>query len=230
MPLNADLLKKIEIHQPPLTSVFFLIDTSGKMNGELIDAVNLAMREAIPEVQKYVQENAENVAICFNVLEFDTEARWMYNIPVPVGDFIWSDLNGSGLRSLGEAYRKLNEKLSRKNGGFLLGHAHNAPIIILLLAGTPTDDVESGLAVLRENAWFQYSSKIAIEFQVGEESNYHSALVDFIGEDGLITDLCNLNQYLKEAIMGCFIPHRMKDNVSNIDRDNFLDDDLFDDI
>ena len=203
MPLN--ILEQVEVFQP-LQSVFFLIDTSGRMEGQAIEAVNTAMRELLLDVQEYVQENVDNVSVRYNVLEFNTEARWMYNAPVPVEDFLWLDLQGSGLRSLGEAYRRLNEKLSRKNGGFLYEYANKAPIIILLLAGTPTDDVESGLAVLKENKRNQHSIKIATEFLVGEELDYHSVLVEFIGEDGLITEAYNLSQYLKKAIMGYFVP------------------------
>ena len=177
----------------PLTPIFFLIDTSGSMSGQPIEAVNTAMREAIPEVQKFTQENAD-VAVRYSVLEFSTGAKWMNTTPGYVEDFKWIDLQASGLTALGEAYKMLNDKLSRKNG-FLQEHANNAPIIILLTDGAPTDDAASGLALLKENKWFKQSIRIAMELP----GSIHSALVDFAGgEEGVIpTDPEKLKQYLK---------------------------------
>lgn len=177
----------------PLTTIFFLIDTSGSMAGQSIDAVNAAMQEAIPEVQKFTQENSD-VAIRYCVLEFSTGAKWMNTTPGYVEDFHWSPLEASGLTALGEAYSMLNEKLSRKNG-FLQEHTNNAPILILLTDGAPTDDAESGLALLKENAWFKQSIRIAVELP----GAIHSTLVDFTGsEEGVIsTDPKKLKQFLK---------------------------------
>ena len=40
-----------EMGARPLTPIFFLIDTSGSMVNDPIEAVNAAMREAIPEIK-----------------------------------------------------------------------------------------------------------------------------------------------------------------------------------
>lgn len=190
MPINV---QNQERGAMPLTPIFFLIDTSGSMSGQPIEAVNTAMREAIPEVQKFTQENAD-VAVRYSVLEFSTGAKWMNTTPGYVEDFKWIDLQASGLTALGEAYKMLNDKLSRKNG-FLQEHANNAPIIILLTDGAPTDDAASGLALLKENKWFKQSIRIAMELP----GSTHSTLVDFAGgEEGVIpTDPEKLKQYLK---------------------------------
>ena len=201
----------------PLTPIFFLIDTSGSMAGQSIEAVNTAMREAIPEVQKFTQQNAD-VAIRYSVLEFSTGAKWMNEAPGYVEDFKWVDLQASGLTAMGKAYSMLNDKLSRKNGGFLQEHANNAPIIILLTDGVPTDDAAAGLALLRENSWFNQSIKIAMELPGAN----HSALVEFAGgEEGVIpTDPEKLRQYLgiiaiNSATIGSKSQGRSNDSITD---------------
>lgn len=193
MPLNEDVLKKQEKPVMPLTSIFFLIDTSGSMkDGGLIDAVNTAMREAIPEVKKFAQESAD-ATIRYHVLEFSTGAEWTTSNG-NVEDFGWSDLTASGLTSLGAAYQKLDEKLSRKNG-FLQEHANNAPILILLTDGAPTDNADAGLAILKENKWFERSIRIALALP----GSIHSTLVDFVGGEEGVIDVSseNLKKFLK---------------------------------
>ena len=229
MPLN--ILEQFEVFQP-LKSVFFLIDTSGRMEEQAIEAVNMAMREAIPIVKEIAMVDADN-AIRYNVLEFSTLAKWMNNDSVTIENFKWKDLSAYGLRSLGEAYRRLNEKLTRRNGGFLQEQANYAPIIILLLAGTPTDDVETGLAVLRENKWFLHAFKIAIKFQEYEGFDfYHQILLDFAGEDWVVVaNPKNLKQYIKmiaiNAVMVGKRPRRIADIIPYIDIEDYKEYDSF---
>lgn len=167
----------------PLTTLIFLIDTSGSMSGDRIQAVNAAMREAIPVVRDFMDENPDS-ALRYNVLEFSTSAKWMTETPGLIEDFQWIDLQASGLTSLGSAYTKLNEKLSRKNGGFLQEHLNNAPILILLSDGGATDDSSSALTRLKENSWFKHAIRIAVEF--GDDCDKNE-LIAFTGSsEGII--------------------------------------------
>ena len=183
-----------EIGARPLTPIFFLIDTSGSMIDDPIEAVNAAMREAIPEIKNFAQENPDS-SIMINVLEFSTGIKWMSEKPINVEDFTWYDLQASGLTSMGAAFGELNNKLSRK-GGFLQDHANNAPIIILLSDGFPTDSAQGELNALKENKWFINAIKIAME--VPPDAN-HSILVEFVGsEEGVIpTDKNKLKEFLQ---------------------------------
>jgi uncharacterized protein YegL len=183
-----------EIGARPLTPIFFLVDTSGSMVNDPIEAVNAAMRQAIPEIKNFAQENADS-SILVNVLEFSTGVNWMSEKPVNVEDFNWYDLKASGLTAMGAAFGELNNKLSRKAGGFLQEHANNAPIIVLLTDGAPTDDAQSELEDLKKNKWFSYAIKIAIELP----GAIHSSLVEFVGsEEGVIpTDTNKLKELLK---------------------------------
>ena len=171
----------------PLTTLIFLIDTSGSMSGDRIQAVNAAMREAIPVVRDFMDENPDS-ALRYNVLEFSTSAKWMTETPGLIEDFQWIDLQASGLTSLGSAYTKLNEKLSRKNGGFLQEHLNNAPILILLSDGGATDDSSSALTRLKENSWFKHAIRIAVEF--GDDCDKNE-LIAFTGSSEPVEGSCN---------------------------------------
>lgn len=179
MPINPNQQESAVL---PLTTLIFLIDTSGSMSGDRIQAVNAAMREAIPVVRDFMEENSDS-ALRYNVLEFNTSAKWMTENPGLIEDFQWIDLQAGGLTALGAAYSELNKKLSRKNG-FLQAHQNNAPIIILLSDGGATDVPNAALSELKENAWFKHAIRIAVEF--GNDCD-HDELLAFTGSsEGII--------------------------------------------
>ena len=118
--------------------LFFVVDTSGSMEGSKIGTLNQAIEDVIPEIRDISSNNAD-AQIKIAVLEFSSGARWLTPKPVPAEDFNWNYLNAAGLTDLGEACRMLNEKLSRNafmseiTGSF-------APAVFLLSDGEPTDD------------------------------------------------------------------------------------------
>lgn len=54
--------------------VFFIVDTSGSMQGAKIGAVNSAIEEVLPEIAKISDENAD-AEIKIAVLDFSTDAK-----------------------------------------------------------------------------------------------------------------------------------------------------------
>jgi uncharacterized protein YegL len=148
--------------------LFFLIDTSGSMNGRKLGSVNEAIREVIPEIKEVSETNAD-AQIKIAALEFSSGARWLTgNGPVEAEKFLWNDVDAAGPTDLGEACRKLNEKLSTK--AFMKEAAGSfAPAVFLMSDGEPTDDFAGGLAVLRENNWFRAAIKVAIA--IGDDAN-----------------------------------------------------------
>jgi uncharacterized protein YegL len=157
--------------------LFFMIDTSGSMDGSKIGAVNTALEEVIPALQDVSNENAD-AQIKVAAMEFSNGARWITGGgPVPVDQFHWNFIDAAGVTDFGAACRELNSKLSTKafmqeaTGSF-------APAIFLMSDGEPTDDWKNGLSVLKQNNWFKAAVKVAVA--IGEEAN-KEVLKEFVG-------------------------------------------------
>lgn len=142
--------------------IFFLIDTSGSMEGKKIGAVNSAIEELIPDL-RHLSESQADSEIKLSVLKFSTGCEWV--TPALMS------LDANGLTDLGAAFLELNDKLS-KNGFMDRGAASSgfyAPVILLLSDGEPTDDYLTALKKLQQNKWYQAALKIAIA--IGEDAN-----------------------------------------------------------
>jgi uncharacterized protein YegL len=170
------LTDKIEIPRRTMV-LFFVIDTSGSMDGSKIGAVNTAIEEVIPAIKDVSDENAD-AQIKIAALEFSNGARWItLNGPVEADQFRWNYLNAEGVTDLGAACKTLNEKLSTKafmkeaTGSF-------APAIFLLSDGEPTDDWARELAALKQNNWFKAAVKVAIA--IGDDAD-KNVLKEFTG-------------------------------------------------
>lgn len=174
--------------------LFFVVDTSGSMYGEKIGALNDAIRETLPDLRDLSENNAD-AKIKIATLQFDSNVRWRDPSPIDSENFVWSDLEASGLTEMGDALRELKDKLSTKKfmheavGSF-------APVIILLSDGSPTDDYESGLAEIRKNKWFRHAIKIAIA--IGNDAD-KNVLAEVVGNSEAVIDVHN-KETLKKLI------------------------------
>lgn len=140
--------------------MFFLIDTSGSMDGRNIAAVNDAMREVIPDIKDISNNNAD-ASIKLAVMSFSSGTNWETAQPVDLDSYHWNDLQAGGVTDMGEAFKELNSKLDRN--AFLQDPVGvKAPVIIMLSDGEPTDDYKAGLRILQQNKWFKKSIKIAL--------------------------------------------------------------------
>lgn len=176
-------------------TLFFLIDTSGSMEGNKIGAVNDAVVNVLP-ILNDISETNPDAEIKVAALEFSSGVNWLYDEPKAAGDFIWQDVSAGGLTSLGGACAELAAKLSR-NGGFMQAASGSfAPAIILLSDGGPTDDYYNGLAKLQANNWFKSAIKIAIA--IGEDAD-KDVLKDFTGSSEAVITVHNIDA-LKQII------------------------------
>lgn len=158
--------------------LFFLVDTSGSMNGDKIGAVNEAIREVIPEIKDISAENADAL-IKIAVLDFSSGARWLYERPVDSDQFVWNNLEAGGLTDMGVAFNMLDEKLSRTQ--FMADAIGSyAPAIFMMSDGAPTDDYKKGLEELRKNKWFKVAIKVAVA--IGADANTE-ILKEFTGNE-----------------------------------------------
>lgn len=156
--------------------LFFLVDTSGSMYGEKIGTVNSAIEEVVPELKEISEANAD-AQIKVATLAFSTGARWIDPAPVAAENFRWNYLDSGGTTDLGEACKRLNEKLSR-NAFMSDATGSFAPAIFLMSDGEPTDNYKHGLEKLKQNNWFKKAIKVAVA--IGEDANT-DVLADFTG-------------------------------------------------
>ena len=156
----------VEVPRRTMT-LFFLVDTSGSMDGRKIGAVNESIQEVLPMIRD-ISANNPDAEINVAALQFSTGTSWVYDEPKAADDFIWQDASADGLTCLGEACEELCGKLS-KNGFMKSASGSYAPAIILLSDGEPTDDFDSGLSKLEENKWFKHAIKIAIA--IGDDAD-----------------------------------------------------------
>ena len=115
--------------------LFFVIDTSGSMEGEKIQSVNTSVREALEDVKSFSASNPDG-KVKIAAMEFSSGIEWMTPQPVEVENFEWIDLEAGGLTCLGEACTELCGKLSTK-GYMTQATGSYAPAIILRRSGDP---------------------------------------------------------------------------------------------
>ena len=185
--------------------LFFLIDTSGSMAGTKIGAVNSAIEEVLKKIQDLNDSNADAV-VEIALMTFDSQVVWLTeNGPVKPENFYFNHLNVQGLTAMGEAFRKLEEKLHRSSGFMQRASGSFAPVIFLLSDGEPNDNWESNLALLKQNKWFNVSTKVALA--VGDDANTQ-VLEQFTGTSEAVVRVSDQDVAAKLANMITFIAVR----------------------
>ena len=184
----------IEVPRRTMT-IFFIVDTSGRMSGSKIGAINESIQELLPMIRDISAFNPD-AEIKVAALQFSRGAKWVGDEPKSADDFVWDDLSAEGASSdLGKACRELSSKLSLR--GFMKSASGSyAPAIILLSGGRPTDDFESGLEVLKRNSWFRVAIKIAIA--IGDDAD-QGKLAKFTGTRETVLTVHNID-VLKKLI------------------------------
>ena len=166
----------VEVPRRTMT-LFFMVDTSGSMDGRKIGAVNESIQEVLPMINDISAANPD-AEIKVAALQFSSGTSWVYDEPMLASDFVWQDVSAMGPTDLGEACRELNSKLS-KNG---------------FMKSEPTDDFDSGLAKLQENKWFSHAIKIAIA--IGDDANKEK-LAQFTGTSEAVFTVHNIDALKK---------------------------------
>lgn len=163
-----------EISKRPL-HFFFVCDVSGSMSYDgKIEALNNAIKEALPHMQSIAAENP-NAKIYIRVLVFSEGARWLYPEAIPVENFVWKDLTAYGQTDMGEALRMIADELKIPP----MTNRALPPVIVLISDGQPTDDFKGGLRALNSIPWGIKAVRIAIA--IGKDADEY-VLQDFIGD------------------------------------------------
>lgn len=173
--------------------VFYVLDTSGSMEGKPIQILNQEMLETVRVLNKVAKRNGD-AQLKLSVLEFSSTAKWMQkNGPENVEDFIWSDLSAGGLTNIGAALKELNSKLSTKEflrsaSGTLL------PIIIFMTDGYATDEYEKELANIKKNKLFRRAAKIG--FAIGDSPDVEM-IAHLTGDSEAVVQTDDLQMFAK---------------------------------
>lgn len=122
--------------------VYLLLDTSGSMSGEPIEAVKNGVQVMISSLR----QNPQAIETAFiSVITFDTVAQQV--IPLTdVASFQMVDLKATGVTALGDALKLVANKIdsevarttSEQKGDW-------KPLVFIMTDGIPTDDWQSGL-------------------------------------------------------------------------------------
>lgn len=153
----------------------FLCDGSGSMsvNGK-IEALNAAIREAIPKMQEVAKENV-HAQVFVRAIKFADRPEWHIGVPVKVEDLVWTDLTAGGLTALGSALELAAEQLKVS----VMPERGLPPVLVLITDGEPTDDFRNGLRRLFAEPWGKHAVRIAIA--IGDEAKI-SVLEEFIAD------------------------------------------------
>jgi uncharacterized protein YegL len=176
--------------------LFFMIDTSGSMDGEKIGAVNCAFDELTFVVKEMVEEHP-GLCIKIAALEFSTGARWITGDgPLPVEQFQWKHIEAGGITDVGAAFKLLNKTLSAET--FPGDESGKTEIVLLLLTdGTPTDDWQNELEELKRNNRFTASRKFGIA--IGDDADI-DMLKEFTGSVESVLETYSL-ALIKKLVM-----------------------------
>ena len=156
----------------------WIADCSGSMGYDgKIQALNYAIRNAIPAMQDVAKENP-NAEVMIRAVKFSSGASWHVANPVPVDQFRWDDLEANGVTDMGKALQLVAAQLDQT----IVPQQALRPVLVLISDGQPTDDVNAGLRDLMAQPWGKKAVRIAIA--IGGDSD-KSVLQRFISHPEL---------------------------------------------
>ena len=175
----------------------WLADGSGSMRVEgKIEALNHAIREAIPHMRATAEENP-HATVFVNAIRFADHAQWMDKKLTPVSEFRWHDIEAGGATALGEALTTVGNALQPP----LMTDRALPPVIALVTDGLPTDNFQVGLDHLLSKPWGRQALRIVVA--IGEDSASNEAqeiFRAFIANDALRPFHANNPEALAEQI------------------------------
>lgn len=127
--------------------VYLLLDTSGSMNGEPIEAVKNGVQVMISSLR----QNPQAIETAYiSIITFDTEARQL----VPLTDlasFQMVDLKATGTTALGSALKLLSSRIDEEVARTTPEQKGDwKPLVFIMTDGVPTDDWQSGMTEFRK--------------------------------------------------------------------------------
>lgn len=153
--------------------VIWILDCSSSMEGEKIESLNTAIRDAIPYMRDIAKSNP-HAEIMVRAVTFSSGAKWHILNPVKIEDFEWQDIKANGVTDMGKAFSLVAEQLKTPP----MPERALPPLLILVSDGMPTDNYKEGLAKLMNEPWGKKAVRIAIA--IGSDAD-EDVLKEFIG-------------------------------------------------
>ncbi len=143
----------------------WILDCSGSMraNGK-IQALNSAIREAIPHMRATARANPD-AEMLVRALKFSDAPTWHIATPIPVEQFVWTDVVSSGATALGAALTMVSQQLKMPP----MEPSALQPVLALVSDGDPTDEWEEGMEAIERERWGQKALRVAIA--IGDDAN-----------------------------------------------------------
>lgn len=126
--------------------VYLLLDTSGSMTGEPIEAV----KNGVQMMVHSLRQNPQAIETAFvSIITFDSDAKQL--IPLTdLASFQTVDLKAAGTTALGAALILLADKLENEVTKTTLEQKGDwKPIVFIMTDGVPTDDWQAGFQKLK---------------------------------------------------------------------------------
>ena len=127
--------------------VYLLLDTSGSMMGEPIEAVKNGVQIMISSLR----QNPQAIETAYlSIITFNTNAQQV----VPLTDlstFQSPDITASGTTSLGQALELVSTCIDREVGTTTAESKGDwKPLVFIMTDGIPTDDIQKGLSEIKK--------------------------------------------------------------------------------
>jgi len=127
--------------------VYLLLDTSGSMSGEPIEAVKNGVQVMISSLR----QNPQAIETAFiSVITFDSSAQQI--IPLTdLASFQMVDIKATGVTALGDALKLVSNKIDSEVAKTTTEQKGDwKPLVFIMTDGIPTDDWQSGLSEFKK--------------------------------------------------------------------------------
>ena len=127
--------------------VYLLLDTSGSMSGEPIEAVKNGVQIMISALRQDPQA-IETAYI--SIITFGTTAQQIVPL-TDVASFQMVDIRASGVTALGDALRLVSQRIDAEVQRTTMSQKGDwKPLVFIMTDGVPTDDWQAGLAEFKQ--------------------------------------------------------------------------------